>query len=114
MKLDEIAIKFEPVGSRVTCDPPPTDTDQDILVLVADMFDAAFAGWSCETEAEYEGDGSDLKFVSYREGNVNLIVTDDEKFFDTFMIATRTAKKLNLMQKKDRVTLFRAILYGAV
>lgn len=26
-------LKYELVGSRVTCDPAPTDTDQDVLVL---------------------------------------------------------------------------------
>ena len=28
------ARKWELVGSRVTCNPPPVDTDQDVLVYV--------------------------------------------------------------------------------
>lgn len=29
-------LKYELVGSRVTCNPAPTDTDQDVLVLTND------------------------------------------------------------------------------
>jgi hypothetical protein len=32
--LENLVELWEPVGSRVTCNPPPTDTDQDILVLL--------------------------------------------------------------------------------
>lgn len=46
-------VDAEPVGSRVTCSPPPSDTDQDVLVLI-DGSDGAYitaynafraAGW---------------------------------------------------------------------
>ena len=34
--LSDLIDRWELVGSRITCDPPPTDTDQDILILVKD------------------------------------------------------------------------------
>ena len=35
--VEGVAIAVEPYGSRVTCDPPPTDTDEDWLVLVTEF-----------------------------------------------------------------------------
>ena len=30
-EINDICISIEPVGSRVTCNPAPTDTDEDFL-----------------------------------------------------------------------------------
>lgn len=46
------------------------------------------------------------------KGDVNLIVTQDNKFYDRFMAATSVAKRLNLLDKADRIALFQAVLYG--
>lgn len=92
-------LKFEPVGSRVTCDPAPTDTDQDVLVLVnLDL-------WGRHLEPlliteKFEKGGSDcgdpvgylettpLSFQSFTLEELNLIVTFDEEFYHRFMAAT--------------------------
>lgn len=115
------------VGSRVTCSPPPIDTDNDILIQSHyKRFGAALdaAGWTRDIRnslstnphhnhsARYASPPG-INFISYRQGDTNLIVTPDAKFYNKFMAATRTAKALNLMSKKDRVTLFQAILYEA-
>lgn len=34
--IAKYAISYELVGSRITCNPPPIDTDQDVLVLLKD------------------------------------------------------------------------------
>jgi hypothetical protein len=104
-----LATKLEPVGSRVTCNPPPTDTDEDWLVLVAQenqlkMFELM--------NAEPSKYGLISDFQSYRVGNLNFIVTYNEIFFRKFMAATSVAKKLNLLDKQDRVDLFKAVIYG--
>jgi len=52
------------------------------------------------------------RFSSYVKKEVNLIVTEDPKFFDKFMAATSVAKRLNLLSKEDRIALFQAVLYG--
>lgn len=108
------------VGSRVTCRPAPTDTDQDVLVLVsAYKRDEALQHLA---DCSFDHDGSDVSdsvnydpnspFKSYSLGEVNLIVTWSEDFHRRFLAATSVAKKLNLLRKEDRVDLFQAVLYG--
>jgi hypothetical protein len=116
------------VGSRVTCNPPPTDTDIDILVFASDAeklsLMMAFRGFQahlCASKVEdlsnsanqtvFDGTQSS-PFVSLRRGEVNLIVTDQTRFFRRFLAATSVAKKLNLLSKPDRIDLFQAVLYG--
>jgi len=83
--LNEIAkhcIRLELVGSRVTCSPAPTDTDQDVLCLVADH--GEFRQMTCERGFSMDGsevldlmtplDSAD-RFSSYSFGETNLIVT---------------------------------------
>jgi len=56
--------------------------------------------------------GMDGIFKSYRLDDVNLIVTRQKRFFRKFLAATYVAKVLNLTRKRDRVSLFQAVLYG--
>lgn len=120
--LKRYAWKTEPVGSRVTCNPAPTDTDRDTLVLImasqAEDFMAELESAGCEVElgdgyaADALNSGQSGRFQSYRLGEDNLIVTIDEKFYRRFVAATTVAKRLNLMDKADRIALFQAVLYG--
>jgi hypothetical protein len=110
--LDKV-VKMEYVGSRITCNPAPTDTDEDVLLLTDDLEtligDCIEVGFTRDgdTKASYpEG------FVSLRNGSMNFIVTDDEEFYKKFMLATHVCKSLNLMEKNNRITVFQAILYG--
>lgn len=105
------------VGSRVTCTPPPTDTDQDVLCMVNDwnelIANLEELGWQFDGSEHYanaldEGVG----FRSYRNGDVNLILTTEFEFYSRFMAATSIAKHLNLLKKEDRIALFQAVLYG--
>lgn len=113
------ATRWMYVGSRVTCDPPPVGTDQDVLVYVDlyacnPLFNALEAeGWECDGSEMYmnsvrEGEG----FQSYRKGELNLVITSDSEFYDRFVAATSVAKRFNLLDKADRVALFQAVLYG--
>lgn len=118
------ATRHQLVGSRVTCNPPPVDTDQDVLVLVseenADYFVSKMknAGFDVELGEGYAEDalnaGEEDRFQSYRLGDVNLIVTVDERFYARFSAATAMAKRANLMQKEERIALFQAVLYGNI
>lgn len=97
-------------GSRVICDPPPTGTDYDVVVLEALEADPIdLTGWTRTTPecSEYPP-----RFVSWRKGEVNLIVTRDPDLYDKFVVATRLAKRFNLLKKEDRIALFRGVLYG--
>jgi hypothetical protein len=107
------------VGSRVTCDPPVVDTDSDWLVVVTDW--QAFIDTATTEGFELSGsvpadelkrpDGTQ-KFWSLRRGILNLIVTDCPVFANNFIAATSVAKRLNLINKDDRIALFQAVLYG--
>lgn len=110
--LDKV-VKMEYVGSRVTCSPPPTDTDEDVLLLtddlsmlIADCIEVGFTR-DGDHKASYP-----TGFVSLRNGTMNFIVTDDEEFYKKFMLATHVCKFLNVTTKVDRICVFQAILYG--
>lgn len=110
--LDKV-VKMEYVGSRVTCNPPPTDTDEDVLLLtndlsmlIADCIEVGFTR-DGDHKASYP-----TGFVSLRNGTMNFIVTDDEEFYKKFMLATHVCKSLNVQAKLDRICVFQAILYG--
>lgn len=105
------------VGSRVTCNPPPTNTDIDILVRVESlaMFTRELLG------VGYAGGGSfdeskrgSLDFASFKKGEVNIIATDSDEFIKRFLSASHFAKRFNIMEKKDRISLFQAVLYGNI
>jgi hypothetical protein len=111
--------EIQPVGSRVTCDPAPTNTDEDFLVSIAPwkIRDTANQlsedGWKLDgSEASDDTGRIKDKFLSYKKDDINLILTCDKTFFDRFMAATSCAKRFNLLEKADRVALFQAVLYG--
>lgn len=110
-----------PVGSRVTCNPAPTDTDKDWLVLVDKAEE--FKLWEWLSNSQWEIGGSlpdDMKqyinpddvFYSFTLGVDNIIMTTSAVFHKRFLAATSIAKHLNLLSKNDRIALFQAVLYG--
>lgn len=121
--LEGRSLKYELVGSRVTCDPAPTDTDQDVLVLTTpELWDTSLGaelgltgfdkgGSDCGDQVEYLTHVP-MSFQSFTRDDLNLIITFDPEFYRRFMAATGVAKLLNLLDKQDRVMLFQAVLYG--
>jgi len=104
-------------GSTVICNPPVTDTDIDYVVytkelagLIRFLEDQGFEQSYVDDE-EYEINEDGI-FCSLRLGNANLILTSNHDYFLGFCNATDLAKKLNLVNKEDRITLFKAVLYG--
>lgn len=108
-----------PVGSRVTCNPPPTDTDEDFLVLVKDMQSAVdgLKALGFERSGDPEKvekyirlqETTQMRFSSLWFGDVNYLITDSEFFFERFLTATHICKSLNLLNKADRVMVFEAV-----
>lgn len=110
------------VGSRVTCNPPPLNTDQDWLVMVQEGDYAKFAehllstGWDVggsltPNDANYLPEH--VRFNSFTKGEDNVIATASTEFHRRFLAASAAAKRLNLLVKEDRIALFQAVLYGA-
>lgn len=112
--LEGVLTSAEPVGSRVTCDPAPTDTDEDWLVLVREVPIERLqeAGFGQEGSPEFYTGNDAGGFRSWRKGEINLITTQSEEFYRLFLTATYLAKRFNLLRKQDRIALFQAILYG--
>lgn len=109
----EVAKQYQPVGPRVTCNPPPMDTDEDWVVLDFDGVVSDFLNGSNWEDCGEDYDGEDDGEVSiYRLDDVNVLCMHSQDQYDKFILATRIAKGLNLMDKADRVNLFEAIRYG--
>ena len=122
--IRDLFARVEPVGSRVVCDPPPVDTDADFLCLAKLGTSRDVEGILSSLSYEIGGSRDPLEdplaallsmspeFTSYRRGEINLIVTESPVFFQRFLAATHVAKRLNLLNKDDRIALHRAVLYG--
>lgn len=120
--ITKMCKKIYATGSRVICNPAPTDTDEDFIVLVDGEYFFDLIQELCANK--YELGGSDVTpsedfapdmwegFQSYKKGEVNLIVTCSEEFFGKFVLATIIAKNKNLLVKEGRIALFQKILYG--
>jgi hypothetical protein len=121
-----LVTSVDQVGSQVTCSPSPEGTDRDYLVLVHSqdlnaqerfiqkVQHAGFTQTIKEVVSPNSLHGSNGVFASFRHGEINLIVTTCEHFHRRFLAATSVAKRLNLLQKSDRIALFQAVLYGNI
>lgn len=111
--LRPMILAAQPVGSRITCNPPPADTDEDWLVLVnGDPKEALLSSGFMQDGRPGFYTGSDVgTFRSWRMGDLNVITTPDPKFYELFLTATMLAKRFNLLDKGDRIALFQAVLY---
>jgi hypothetical protein len=110
------------VGSRVTCNPAPTNTDQDWLVLIDEnkwtQFSEDMETYGFELGGSLEFDEKQFLsqeecFSSYTRGEDNIIATSSAAFHKRFLAASSVAKRLNLLDKQDRLALFQAVLYAA-
>ena len=108
-------------GSRVICDPWPTDTDLDVLLCVEETELANIEqfylhdGWTPPASyAEYSRQDASDTLLTFRkmveDVNVNLIIVGSVRTFSHWITATGLAQRLNLLNKQDRVALFAAIL----
>lgn len=121
-EIKEIGNRFRatiwPCGSRVTCNPAPTGTDADYLVLVNCDADLSLLtnhlgcdGWLWEGDEHYQTVASN-GFMSWRKGEANLIITKSMTFAERHRAATHICRALNLMSKQDRIMVFQAVLYS--
>ena len=104
-----------PTGSRRICNPPPEGSDMDWIVLAESESLYGWLtqrGWEVEGGYAVSGTACEGDFRSFRKEEINLIVTSKRDFYNAFSLATKVARRLNLLEKKDRVVLFQAILYG--
>lgn len=104
-----------PTGSRYICNPPPTDTDNDTVVLVKSLHESAGEltrdGWTID--GNY---GPDEEWISLKKEidgvKENYIMMQNLERYGKWVTATELAKKLNLLEKTDRIAVFDVIVGG--
>lgn len=98
-----------PTGSNYICDPPVLDTDIDVMYWVKDLYETdkylLKNGWTLCGNEEYNNTG----WKAYRNGKYNAIVTPVYEHYIKFYAATELAKKMNLLDKEERIELFNII-----
>lgn len=108
-----------PTGSRVICNPPVLDTDEDFVLLVDSYTNVQTKlealGYVKSNNAHYR-DVDEPMIDTYRRphDNVNLIVTDKMNDYTKWRVAHCLAKEFNLRDKVHRTMLFRAIRSGGM
>lgn len=113
--IKELALDAFVSGSRVICNPPVTDTDLDIVVLVdagtapVEFIDLGYK----DSSGDYAvGMQTTRSFTAFRRGEVNLVVTSDPVLFERYKLATEWATKLNLKSKRDRAQFFELVKFA--
>lgn len=112
--FNRAGVPHQMTGSRYICDPAPTDTDEDWVALDRNgrLHSALrFEGFILNTHEELYGNMPD--FYAYRLGEFNVVVAEEQAFYDRFVAATELAKVRNILGKPERIALFQSILYGA-
>lgn len=106
-------------GSSVICNPPITDTDIDFIICEngggIELHEFLIGqGFHRSNQDAEEYDMESEGFVCYRKDNINLIITTNYDWYLKWVKATELAKKLNLREKEQRITLFKCILYDEI
>lgn len=114
----EFILDIDRTGSRVICNPPPRDTDDDYVILThnKEEFLDRLRGYAWELGGSLTDESNFFSVKKQRRGFIggdtliNLIVTDDPDYYNNWVLATALAKKLNLLKKEDRIAVFQAIV----
>ena len=97
---------IHPAGSRYVCDPPVLTTDVDFLVYHTNQSIAerlTMAGFVMSDFTSYRTNLKITNFSAWRKGKLNLIVTNNLNYAETFQTATYLCKLHNVTNKNDRV-----------
>ena len=107
-----LALAVEPYGSRIVCNPAPTDTDEDWIILAQNPYvdERLVKIGFRRTDRDYGHEGHGHPIHSYRREELNILVTTDREFFRRTMEATRLATRFNLLDKADRVALHEVLV----
>lgn len=112
--LDEYIISRFPTGSRVICNPPPMDTDEDWCILYDKVDFRTIDRVLVDRGYYYSGKyyNKTTKFRTYRHNTnpLNLIMTRHLDWYERFQEATDIATQENILDKNERVELFEMIL----
>lgn len=97
-------------GSRAIVNPPPKDTDVDLVYHVDNVMQAALfleRNGADITRGDYLGETSD--FITLRKGIVNIMLFQCPYEFGAVWGATSYAKSVNMKDKLDRYDFFERV-----
>lgn len=97
-------------GSRAIVDPPPEDTDLDLVFHVEDVMRAALfleSNGANITKGNYLDETSD--FMTLRKGIANIMLFQCPYEFGAVWGATSYAKSVNMKDKLDRYDFFERV-----
>lgn len=104
-----------PTGSRVICNPPVLNTDNDWLVYVPASLRYNAINFLEDNGATHsEEQDSYPDGVCFRYGDINPILIWDYKIFYRWVATTYWAAKLNLQDKELRTSVFAALVDESV
>ena len=109
--LGKMNLPFFRTGSREICDPAPTDTDADFVLLDLGKADLEKHGFLCLSLHEYGGN-SGMQFEVWQKGECQIIAVCSWPDFRAWKAATSAAKAQNITDKTKRQALFQGILHG--
>ena len=97
-------------GSRVTKDGWTSESDWDYVVYDPDNT----LNIKLVEDSSWTLDGSGngvigIDFYSFKQGNVNLILTNKDSVWKKYIIATNLLRMLNPKTKKERIALFDSV-----
>jgi len=110
-----------PCGSSYTNPGRPEYRDTDLLVYVAGVGSLTSVGtivghlvdnYSGVVGGNLHSFYDSAYFINVKVGKMDFIITQDYSFYAKFVLASETARVLQLEDKEQRVKLFKAILYG--
>lgn len=102
-------LKSHPTGSRYICDPPPKNTGEDYVCLITPETREITELWMLNQGWEFCGQYTGAEFVSYRNGEYNLVITWLPDYYDCFVEATEGAKEKNILNKRERCNFFEEV-----
>lgn len=112
-------VEFAMVGSALYM-PETAVADVDFAVLVAPEFAVAqytqelmadSTGWESCSEYATVG-GMTMQWTAIRRGNLNLMLSNERKFFDGYKLAMEVCKALKLQTRAERITVCRVVRDG--
>lgn len=103
-------------GSRYLCNPPTTDTDQDVVTVFDKDLNERLIAAGFEPSKPDDGSMYPNSSVAqcYRKDAYNIIAVTAQKDYDNWRKASALAMHMNLLEKHQRVALFQFVTEGKV
>lgn len=110
---DSRVLDYRLIGSQGIPGAVYPDSDYDYLLLIKRFSLNGFKK-KLRTKFVQESDGygpysPESKFVSFRSGKLNILITKDKKYYRNTIAAQEISEKLELVNRNDRVMVFETL-----